>query len=250
MDRHACPRTVCCAVVAAGLFAWALPAISAEADYCVTCKNPDVTYRCRVTGVGKRPSDALKLYCVIRTAKEGNHGSCAAESATSACNGLVKVYTYDGPTLPEGLTADPRIRELKQRVEQDQRAFEKPKGDAPKTLFQLGGRAVNASAKGLRNARSALGGSSSDDAAPAPAPAAAPPPAAAAPSTASLPPETQATTGSVPEATESVGTATRVKQAAQGASSAVGGFARKSYRCVRSLFRNCSGEPEDGQALE
>ena len=30
---------------------------------------------------------------------------------------------------------------------------------------------------------------------------------------------------------------------AQRASSAVGGFARKSYRCVASLFRKCSEEP-------
>jgi hypothetical protein len=40
-----------------------------------------------------------------------------------------------------------------------------------------------------------------------------------------------------------------MKQAAQSAGSAVGGFARKSYRCVWSLFRNCSEETENG-ALE
>ena len=44
-----------------------------EAAYCVTCTGPDQTYRCRVTGEGSKPSDALKLYCVIRTAKEGHH---------------------------------------------------------------------------------------------------------------------------------------------------------------------------------
>ena len=30
----------------------ALPAPAAGADYCVTCKSPSETYRCRVTGSG------------------------------------------------------------------------------------------------------------------------------------------------------------------------------------------------------
>ena len=47
------------------------------------------------------------------------------------------------------------------------------------------------------------------------------------------------------DSTESVGTATRMKHAAQDAGSAVGGFARKSYNCVLSLFSNCSEEAEN-----
>jgi len=241
MGQRPCPRPFLSAAVAAGVFACVSPALAADADYCVTCKNPDQTYRCRVQGVGSRPSDALKLYCVIRTAKEGNHASCAAEAATSACAGIVKVYNYEGPALPPGITADPRVRELKQRVEQDRRTFDKPdQGSAPKTLFELGGRAVDASAKGLRKARSALGGSSSDDPKPvAPGPAAAPPVAKTAPpapSTASLPPPKP--TAAAPRA-ESTAAGTQVKQAAQGNRPS---FARRSYNCVLSFFRHCSGE--------
>src|SRR5680860_566914 len=106
---------------ALGAAAFGLSMSAAEAaDYCVTCKNPDETYRCRVTGTGAKANDALKLYCVIRTAKEGNHASCSAQKATAACVGLVKVYTYDGPSLPEGLTSDPRARRrrLAQRLAQ------------------------------------------------------------------------------------------------------------------------------------
>ena len=36
---------------------------------------------------------------------------------------------------------------------------------------------------------------------------------------------------------------------AQRASSAVGGFARKSYRCMLSLFRNCSEQPAADETL-
>ena len=248
MGQRPCPRPFLSAALAAGVFACVSPALAADADYCVTCKNPDQTYRCRVQGVGSRPSDALKLYCVIRTAKEGNHASCKAAAASDACGGLVKVYNYEGPALPSGLTADPRVRELKQRVEQDRRTFDKPdQGGAPKTLFELDGRAVDASAKGLRNARSALGGSSSDDPKPvAPRPAAAPPvaktaPPAPPPSTASLPPPKP--TAVAPVHAKSTAAGTQVKQAAQGNSSRPS-FARRSYNCVLSFFRHCSGEAE------
>lgn len=197
---------------ALGAAALALFASAAQAaDYCVTCRGPDETYRCRVTGTGAKPNDALKLYCVIRTAKEGNHASCSAEKATSACVGLVKVYTYDGPALPRGLTADPRVRELNEKVERSQRTFKKPAGNEPKSLFELGGRAVDASRKGLRNAGSAIGlGSSDGEAAPQAAPA---------------PPDEQAAGPAAP---------------AEPAPSR--SFARRSYDCVFSFFRDCSGD--------
>ena len=50
-----------------------------------------------------------------------------------------------------------------------------------------------------------------------------------------------------PESEDSPGFGQRVKQAAQSSGSAVGGFARKSYNCMLSLFRHCSedaGAPE------
>lgn len=190
--------------------AWGLsvsPAGAAETDYCVTCQSPDETYRCRVMGAGAKPSDALKLYCVIRTAKEGNHASCSAERATNDCVGLVKVYTYDGPSLPEGLTSDPRVRALNEKMDRSREGFEKPTGEAPKSLFELGGRAVDASRKGLRNAGSAIGIGSSGTEAAAQA-ASVPTPAAADPVPAVEPAPSK-------------------------------GFARRSYDCVLSFFRDC-----------
>ncbi|MEE9590779.1 MAG: hypothetical protein V3V97_22490, partial [Hyphomicrobiaceae bacterium] len=95
----ACRKALQIAGFAVGLFTVASPSSAKDATYCVTCTGPDQTYRCRVDAGGSKPSDALKLYCVIRTAKEGGHGSCSAVRG-SACNGIEKVYSYDGP-LPD-----------------------------------------------------------------------------------------------------------------------------------------------------
>jgi hypothetical protein len=232
------------AAVAAGFFVcMAISALAEEATYCVTCKNPDQTYRCKITGAG-RPNDALKLYCVIRTAKDGDHASCSAER-TAACIGAEKVYAYEGPAIPPEIANDPRVKRFLNQHNQagnpnnNHRAAEKKKNDAPKTLIELGGRAVSASRKGLRNARAALGGSSASDE----------PTGSVSNSDQSLPPPPPP--ASV-QASEDESTAAprgnRVTRAAQSASSAVGGFARKSYRCVVSLFRNCRGEAAEGQA--
>ena len=101
MGRHGCPAQSWLAAFAAGFVACAAPQVFAgDASYCVTCKNPDQTYVCRVTGEDATPSDALKLYCVIRTAKEGNHASCSAQRSDAGCHGIEKVYAYDGPAIP------------------------------------------------------------------------------------------------------------------------------------------------------
>jgi hypothetical protein len=195
-------------------------ALADEASYCVTCKNPDQTYRCRITGVGSRPNDALRLYCVIRTAKDGSHASCSAER-NSSCNGVEKVYAYEGPPIPPDLASDPRVRHFlnqgdlnddhkNQTVEENQ-TVEKPNKAAPKTLVELTGRAVSASRQGLRNARSALTGSAQPD------------------------------DEALPEAQPK-------ESRMQRASAAVGSFARKSYRCIFSLFRNCRDETTERPA--
>ena len=160
MDRHACSKALPHAVFAAGLIACGVPFAAAdEASYCITCTGPDQTYVCKVVGEDARPSDALKLYCVIRTAKEGNHASCSAERSSAGCKGVEKVYSYDGPLIPPDIASDPRVKRFVDKVAHDQQAFAKPKGEAPKTLAELTGRAVSASRQGWRNARAAIGGS-------------------------------------------------------------------------------------------
>lgn len=204
------------AACSAGLIA-ALPsplataAYAASVDFCVTCKDPDASYRCRVQGSGATQSDALKLYCVVRTAKEGGHASCSAKKAGTACTGLVKVYQYDGPALPSSVPSEQRLRSLNDHVERENRAFDEKKGEQPKSLIELGGRAYDASKRGLKNAGSAIGLGGGD---PAPKPQAVPNPQAALPPT----------------------------PAAQPAPPPQKNFARKSFDCMMSLFRDCGGE--------
>jgi hypothetical protein len=224
MGRHACAAFFGTVALAAS---FATLACAGEASYCVTCTGPDQVYRCKVTGEGSKPNDALKLYCVIRTAKEGHHASCSAENATPACAGPEKVYAYDGPDIDE-IAQDPRVKNLMKRVEHDNKAFDKPKaeGQAPQTMVELTGRALSASRQGLRNARSALTGSH-EGAQP-------------------LPVSPQAT-GSI-----QADTASNQKPAGrmQRASAAMGSLARRSYRCLRSFFLHCGGETTTGSAVQ
>ncbi len=226
------------AVFAAGLLACGTQAaIAAEASYCVTCKNPDQTYLCQVNAGGSRPSDALKLYCIIRTAKDGGHSSCSAERSSRGCNGIAKVYSYDGP-MPEDLASDPRVKKFTDKIEREQKIFEQPQGNQPKSLVELGGRAVKSSRQGLRNARSRFGGSAEEI-------------NQSHELNQSLPDEPLSYDPAPPAAESAPPPAPDVYQPnrAQRAGSAVGGLARKSYRCVASLFRICSEEPVDAGAL-
>lgn len=225
-----------------GLAAGATSALAKAPTYCVTCKNPDQVYRCKVKGVGDRASDAVKLFCIIRTAKAGNHASCKAKRGGQDCDGIAKVYNYDGPAIPAEIANDPRVQDLVEKLARKQGNAEKPtESTPPKTVVELGGRAVDASRKGLKNARSAIGGSpEAKDPVPLKAPA--PPAAASAPAEAA--PETATTE---PALSEDADQPNRVQRAG----SAVGGFARKSYRCMTSLFRNCRDEAAaEEQALQ
>lgn len=218
MGRHAYIVLVLrIAAIAASFACLAAAALAGDASYCVTCTGPDQVYRCRITGQGSKPSDALKLYCVIRTAKEGHHASCSAENATPACAGPEKVYAYDGPDIDQ-IVQDPRVKNLMSRVEHENKAFDKPKGEGPQTMVELTGRALTASRQGWRNAKSALGGSSGE--------------------TEPLPVSPQA--GSTEASAASAATSSPSRM--QRASSAMGSLARKSYRCLRSFFRHCSEE--------
>jgi hypothetical protein len=201
------------------------------------------------------------LYCIIRTAKEGHHSSCSVERAAANCAGLEKVYNYEGPSIPAEIASDPRAKSLADRIAHDQQAFAKPKeGAAPKTLFELGGRAVSASRQGWRNARDRIGGGSENAAATPPTPEAQPPlplnaaathPSATTASAAPSQPAVKSSATPMPKTSEAPVTAPAPSTGnrAQRASAAVGGFARKSLRCMRSLFRNCSDEA-DSQTLQ
>jgi hypothetical protein len=231
----------------------ASPATAGEVSYCVTCTDPDHSYLCKVVGEGSRPNDALKLYCIIRTAKEGNHASCKAKRDLDGCVGEAKVYSYDGPTLPTDIASDPRAKKILGKLAREQKKFDKPKGEGPQTLVELTGRAMSSSRKGLRNAREAITGpkdeASNETTASTTPPSpqvSAPAPQAAAPSpeTAVARPQKSAALPEQLPATAAPAAEPSSPSQMKRASSAVGSFARKSYHCMWSLFRNCSGETE------
>jgi hypothetical protein len=211
-----------------------------EAAFCVTCKGPDETYVCKVNTDLRGQTDALKLYCVVRTAKEGGHASCAARDDVAGCNGVTKTYSFDVPDLPATLAADPRVKKFNNYVAREQKKFRQD--DQPSQSL------VGVSRRGIRNLRASLGGD--EEPKPSPPPqqgsqqqepleelpgeSAPPLPLSASPEpsvNAGLPAETEAPP---PHKTS------RVRRGAQ----SVGSFTRKSYRCVRSLFRNCGSDDE------
>ena len=98
------------------------PAAAGEAAYCITCTGPDRTYLCRVTGEGSSQNDIFKLYCIVRTANQGRHASCAATGRAENCHGEVKTYNYRGPSLPDSLAENPRVKRFISRMEKDQAA--------------------------------------------------------------------------------------------------------------------------------
>ena len=83
--------------------AWdAAPAAAATTSFCVSCVDPDSNYVCHVETAGTSPGiGALQFYCIVQTAKQEGHASCAvSRQAVSTCAGIEKTYTYQGPALP------------------------------------------------------------------------------------------------------------------------------------------------------
>ena len=170
------------AVGLAGLLAFDVNHSAAgEAAYCITCTGPDQTYLCRVTGEGSSQNDVFKLYCIVRTAKQGRHATCAATGSAESCRGVVKNYNYRGPSLPTSLAENTRVKRFISRMEKDQ-ATDVGSHSPP--------RQENASSP--RQSRFQ-----------------------------------------------------RVKRAGYNAGAAAGRFGRTTYRCLRSLFRNCYGEARE-----
>lgn len=195
-----------------------------HAEFCVSCTGPKAVYKCRIDDPGAVPSDALKLYCVTRTTKEANHGSCTANIDT-ACPGALKTLTYDGVAAKRE-ELESQFNQIKKRIDAEQRKFAAPSerpGSEPKTLMDLTNRMF-----GGAKTRLGYGEEEETPTAPPPSPR---PPAAAAPASPS--PET---------AVRPAPPAYRHSQSAQSDES----WASRSYRCMRSFFRDCGSQ--DGSA--
>lgn len=153
-------------VSAAFAFALALTAPGAgagQSELCVVCSQPAQTYRCRVDTANASPGEeALRLYCIFRTARDGGHGSCAAQrDAGAACDGPVKAYSYAGPEIPEALRST--VRKMRENRGGQDRFRNSPPADAPprgegppETLIEMGSRAVDAGKQGVKSTGGAV----------------------------------------------------------------------------------------------
>lgn len=244
--RHARAIGSAVPLAAALLFCALSVADAGEAAYCVTCKGPDQTYLCRVNGEAISRNDAVKLYCVERTAKEGGHASCGARDASAGCNGVEKTYSYNGPDVPEGVAEDPRVKKLMDHVRKEQKAFDK---DDRKSLVEVTGQAVSASRRGIRNIRASIAGR--DEPEQSPAPASAPPSGHASQEPLpELPRETApATPPSVPSsaAAEPSASPAEAVPPENAAPPERKSRVKSIARCVRSFFRRC-GSDADAQS--
>ena len=219
----------------AGLFASAVPDARAEdAAFCVTCKGPDQTYRCRVNGDLGSQSDALKLYCVVRTAKEGGHASCSARDDLAGCNGAEKTFSYDVPSIPSDLAQDPRVKKLRDQMARENKKFRQD--DEPSKSL------VGVSRRGIRNLRASLGGGEDEEQSPPPQSTTLPQdPLPELPAQSSPPlPLSAVTEPSLQSAGIPLESATPPPERRN----RVGSFTRNTYRCMRSLFRNCGSDAE------
>lgn len=143
--RRSCWARSGLAALAAGVAAAAAPALSLATELCVVCAEPQQTYRCRVENAQGR-DEAIKLYCVIRTAKDGGHKSCAVAAQSDApCEGALKTYSADGLGIPNAL------RQSQEQWRQEQAHVPlpagaprltqpQPKQGQPKTLVQMTGK--------------------------------------------------------------------------------------------------------------
>jgi hypothetical protein len=262
MRAYAC-LTSGIAILAGALLAPAPPSRAGEAAFCVTCSAPSQTYLCRVTGAAVTQTDALKLYCIMHIAKDGRHASCGARNDVAGCQGDLKVYAYEGPSLPAHVG---QAIEANETIEEgtDESFDAQPKNETSKTLADT----YAASRRGIRNMRNSLRGESGREE-PPPVAAAAPAAASQGAMPADALPASAAASGTLPELpgaspsplspgpigmthgspTEAAvvppdavraspapeASTGRIRRSAQ----SVGKFAKKSYRRVRSLFFRC-----------
>lgn len=185
-------------------------------QYCVTCKDPDQTYVCRVETPLANPNEkGLQLYCIIRTSKDGGHKTCAVSTTDIAeCAGPVRTYSFQAPAIP------PQMRDAVQRfrkarkTDQPDEGTPQQKGGEPKTLIDMTGRAIKASRQGIKNTGEKISGTAS------------------------------ATTGKIGKVVRGAGkgvtkAARKVGSATKKTGAAVGNTAKTAIGCLWSWFRDC-----------
>ena len=80
-------------LVGAVLFGASLPLHAQnQQDYCISCRNPDQSYVCRITSSSGGSTQGKQLLCIMNIAREKGHDSCAASAQTQDCSGVLVQY--------------------------------------------------------------------------------------------------------------------------------------------------------------
>lgn len=90
--KHRSPLFALAAVVS-------LPSIGWAQEYCVTCAEPNATYRCVLSGARPGLSQSLQVACLTALAKDGGHATCAVKRGAT-------VFECDGPVKSVAIGAD------------------------------------------------------------------------------------------------------------------------------------------------
>lgn len=218
----------------------ASPASADPVEFCVTCSGPTAQYRCALPpGSGKTPPPGFQLHCISTLAREGGHESCTINRATQgACAGALKIM--DVPTVPsapvEAAVPSPPDVQQAPAAELGNRA-------AVPAPSPVGPPADDVEVKALAKQPVAAHDSPAkpvwDDTSGSPKPAAEDPkPAqeAAVPADGPQQPESDP----LKSAGQAVGDAAKsTGSALQKAGDAVSQAAKKSWKCLTSLFGDC-----------
>lgn len=115
----------------------ALPASAQEV--CVTCSDPDVSYKCSIKDAEKAANvrganKAIEFLCITELARQGGHRSCrASREYVGPCLGQPRLIDVTRSTEPKGQTADSEQPEVAKPAEEPRRAA----GQPPRTLEEM-----------------------------------------------------------------------------------------------------------------
>ena len=227
------------------------PARAEPAEFCVTCQGPDATYRCSFASDATAPArPGLQLYCISTLAREGGHQSCSIGRATkSACPGTLKVLALpgDGPSPAPGdpahaaipAPADP-AEAMPANPPQAAAGMEPPQTDVEMQGVRQPTAAPDQppSATSVKRTWDDNSGPAGETAKTAQAPADKQPPSAEAADEATT--QDPAAPGPLEGTGKAVSDAAKTTGDALGkAGDAVGSAAKKSWKCLTSLFGDC-----------
>lgn len=210
-------------LVSALLAGHALPA--AADGYCVACFEPDAVYRCLVEGVpaGAPPDPRHQIQCIKHLAKQGGHARCSVERfSTAGCNGPIAMIDPANDAIPLGPAPQPAASAETPLPEKSETGPVAPAAapsqpeitpDAPASdaLEQPGTSAPPRTVEELaKNAAESTKRS------------------------------LDTVTGTVKETTRKAG------EQIEGAGSAVGTAAAKTWNCLSSFFTDCGSDEDSG----